>query len=107
MLMEQSLGTTQEQLSQRVTEVVRHEQTNRKLQVELKTMRERCGSNEEEICEQKTMIDKLRKDVLGAKEDTHQAIQEGMAYKQQASKFKVELEGVKEQERMLNDQVLL
>ena len=33
MLMEQSLQTTQDQLSQRVTEVVRHEQHNRKLQV--------------------------------------------------------------------------
>lgn len=33
MLMEQSLQTTQDQLSQRVTEVVRHEQQNRKLQV--------------------------------------------------------------------------
>ena len=33
MLMEQSLQTTQDQLSQRVTEVVRHEQHSRKLQV--------------------------------------------------------------------------
>ena len=33
MLMEQSLQTTQDQLSQRVTEVVRNEQHNRKLQV--------------------------------------------------------------------------
>jgi len=37
--MEQSLGTTQEQLSQRVTEVVRHEQVNRKLDMELKTLK--------------------------------------------------------------------
>ena len=37
--MEQSLQTTQEQLSQRVTEVVRHEQVNRKLEMELKTLK--------------------------------------------------------------------
>ena len=49
--------------------------------------------------------DKLRRDVLDAKEETHIAIQEGMSHKQQASKLEVELEGAHEQERMLTDQV--
>lgn len=105
MLMEQSLNTTQDQLSQRVTEVVRHEQINRKLQAELKTLRERNTSYEEEIAEQKGIIDKLRKDLMGAKEEYHSAVQEGLAYKQQAHKTEVELKGAREQEQMLTEQV--
>ena len=54
--MEQSLSTTQEQLSQRVSEVVKLEQTLRKVQTELKTMKERCASYEDEIAEQKDTI---------------------------------------------------
>ena len=68
-------------------------------------MKERNASNEEEISEQKALIEKLRKDLLAAKEETHLAIQEGMSYKQKSSKLEVELEGSREQERMLNDQV--
>ena len=56
MILEQSLASTQEQLSQRVADVVRLEQTMRKLQTELKTMRERCDSYEEEIRDQKETI---------------------------------------------------
>lgn len=105
MLMEQSLQTTQEQLSQRVTEVVRLEQVNRKQQTELKTMTERNASYEGEISEQKALIEKLRKDLLSSKEANHEAQQEGMAYKQQVHKCAVELEGLKEQEKMLTEQV--
>lgn len=54
--MEQSLSTTQEQLSQRVSEVVRLEQNLRKLNTELKTMKERCCSYEDDMSEQKTTI---------------------------------------------------
>ena len=54
--MEQSLTTTQEQLSQRVGEVVRLEQNNRKLSTELKTMKERCQSYEDEMEDQKETI---------------------------------------------------
>jgi chromosome segregation ATPase len=49
--------------------------------------------------------DKLRRDVLEAKEETHAAIQEGMGFKQTASRLEVELQGSKDQERMLNDQI--
>ena len=105
--MEQSLTTTQEQLSQRVAEVVKLEQNIRKLNTELKTMKERNASNEEEIGEQKAMIEKLRRDLLAAKEETHLAIQEGMTYKQKSSKLEVELDGSREQERMLGEQVCL
>ena len=105
MLMEQSLQTTQEQLSQRVTEVVRHEQVNRKLETELKTLRDRNLNSEEEIDEQKSVIDKLRKELMRVKEEHHAAVQEGLAYKQQAHKSEVELDGAKEQEKMLTEQV--
>lgn len=40
-----------------------------------------------------------------AKEETHSSIQEGLAYKQQASTVEVELDGLKEQERLLTSQV--
>ena len=49
--------------------------------------------------------DKLRKDVLLAKEETHQAIQEGMSMKQHAAKLEVEMNGLREREHMLTDQV--
>ena len=107
MLAEQSLLTTQEQLSQRVSEVVKQEQVERKLQTELKTLRERNDSNEEDISEQTALIEKLRHDVLAAKEEMHTAVQEGMLYKQKSSKLEVELEGVQEQEKLLNNQVSL
>ena len=105
MIMEQSLTSTQEQLSGRVTELVRIEQHNRKLATELKTLRERLTSYEEEMTEQKSTIDKLRKDLLTSKEETHAAIQEGLAYKQEAHKMEVQLEGARQQENMLTDQV--
>ena len=104
-LQEASLASTQEQLSARVSEVVRHEQTNRRLTTEVRTLTERTACNEEELVQQRVMIDKLRKDVLASKQETHNAVQEGMSYKQQASKFEVELEGAREQERMLLEQV--
>lgn len=54
-----------------------------------------------------TLLDKLRRDLLQAKDETHTAIQEGMAYKQQSSKSDCELEGAKEQLKQLNLQVKL
>ena len=90
-----------------MSEVVRHEQANRKLQAELKAVRERAASYEEEIGEQKALIDKLRKDLVAVKEDHHAAVQEGLAYKQRAHKVEVELDGSREQEKMLSDQVTL
>ena len=56
MLLEQSLAATQEQLSQRVSEVVKYEQLGRKLNTELKTMTERNLADEEEIAEAKVGI---------------------------------------------------
>ena len=105
MLLEQSLSSTQEQLSQRVSEVVRHEQLGRKQLTELKTLSERTAADEEELGEQEMLIEKLRKDVLAAKEETHDTVQESMSYKQKASKLEVELEGAHEQEKLLNEQV--
>jgi uncharacterized protein (UPF0335 family) len=55
-ILEQSLTTTQEQLSQRVGEIVRLEQTQRKLSTELKTVKERASSYEDEIASQKDAI---------------------------------------------------
>ena len=51
------------------------------------------------------MIDKLRRDLMRVKEDHHGAVQEGLAYKQQAHKAQVELDGARDQEKMLTEQV--
>lgn len=49
LLMESSLKATQEQLSEQIAETVRQEQNSRKSQTELKTLRERIITSEEEI----------------------------------------------------------
>lgn len=68
-------------------------------------MKERAASYEEEMGEQKSLIDKLRKDLMAAKEEYHATVQEGIAHKQQAHKVELELTGAREQEKMLSDQV--
>lgn len=55
--------------------------------------------------DQKELIEKLRRDLLNSKEETHQSVQEGLAYKQEAAQVGAELEGVKEQEALLTEQV--
>ena len=75
------------------------------IQAEVKTLRERATSYEEELIEQKSLLEKTRRDLSATKEEFHGAVQEGQAYKQQAQKLDVELESSREQERMLSDQV--
>lgn len=58
MIMESSLQSTQEQLSGRVTEVVRYEQLTRRLQSELRSVQDRCGMMEDEAVEQRTMAER-------------------------------------------------
>ncbi|MBN3313958.1 PMFBP protein, partial [Atractosteus spatula] len=53
LLMESSLKATQDQLTERVAETVRQEQTSRKFQTELKTMKERVLAAEAEVTEHK------------------------------------------------------
>lgn len=42
---------------------------------------------------------------MAAKEETHEAIQEGIAYKQTAATLECELDGLRDVERMINEQV--
>ncbi|GFS22305.1 Golgin subfamily B member 1-like [Elysia marginata] len=72
---------------------------------ELKSVKERAANYEEEIGEQKSMLDRTRKDLVTSKEECHAAVQEGLAYKQQMHKLELELHGAREQEKMLSDQV--
>ena len=51
------------------------------------------------------LTEKLRRDLLQSKEETHTAIQEGMSYKQQAGKMECELDGARDQTKLLTDQV--
>lgn len=48
LLVENSLQTTQDQLRDRIAETVRHEQANRKLQSELKALKEQAINNKKE-----------------------------------------------------------
>ena len=73
--------------------------------MELKTIRERAASFEEELGEQKQVLEKTRRDLMATKEEFQAAVQEGQAYRQQAQKLDVELEAAREQEKMLSDQV--
>ena len=68
-------------------------------------MRERAASFEEELGEQKQVLEKTRRDLMATKEEFQAAVQEGQAYRQQAQKLDVELEAAREQEKMLSDQV--
>ncbi|GAB0182199.1 hypothetical protein GRJ2_000685200 [Grus japonensis] len=56
LLMESSLKATQEQLSEQIAETVRQEQNSRKSQTELKTLRERIITSEEEISDYKVTV---------------------------------------------------
>ena len=49
--------------------------------------------------------EKLRRDLLQVKEETHTAIQEGMAFKQQAGKMECELEGARDHIKMYSEQL--
>lgn len=71
----------------------------------MKTIRERASSFEEEVGEQKSMLDRLRHDLMATKEEYHGAVQEGQTYKQQAQKLQIELDGSRQQEHMLSEQV--
>lgn len=59
--MERSLTSTQEKLSLKVGETAKLENSHRKLQTELRTMKERNSSYEDELADQKQMIGHLSK----------------------------------------------
>ena len=82
--MESSLQSTQEQLSNRVTEVVRHEQLNRRLQAELRAARDQVQLLEEEAEEQQSMVEGLQRELAGSREELEEASGELERWKSEA-----------------------
>lgn len=105
MLINKNLEQIQDEIRQKVTDYVRLEQMSHKQQTEIKTLRERTKSYEEEISELKKFVEKLKKDLLASKDEIVALQQENNKYKNNSSKIQHEIEARKEQEKMLTDQM--
>lgn len=75
-LVEQNLGSTQEQLSARVSEVVRLEKANRRLQLELKNTNEQQGLQNRQIEELEGYLEQLKADLRVAQQRHQAAVEE-------------------------------
>jgi chromosome segregation ATPase len=99
------LEQIQEEIRQKVTDYVRLEQLSHKQQTEIKTLRERTKSYEEEINDLKKFVDKLKKDLLTTKDESINLQQENNTFKNSLNKIQHELDARKDQEKMMNDQI--
>jgi hypothetical protein len=105
MLITKNLEQIQDEIRQKVTEYVRLEQTCQKQHTEIKMLKERTKSYEDELNELKKYIEKLKKDVLVAKEETFNLQQDNSKYKGGMFKQQHELEARKEQETLMLEQL--
>src|SRR5689334_3166270 len=105
MLLTKNLEQIQEDIRQKVTEQVRIEQVCQKQQTEIKTLKERTRSYEDEIGELKCFIDKLKKDVVCARDENCLLQQEAGKFKSAAFKLQHELDIRKDQEKLVLDQL--
>lgn len=105
MLINKNLEQVQDEIRQKVTDYVRLEQTCHKQQTEIKTLRDRSKSYEEEIAELKKFIEKVKKDLLQCKEEIADLQQENTKFKNNNAKLQHEFDTKKDQEKMLSDQV--
>ena len=103
--MESSLQSTQEQLSNRVTEVVRHEQLNRRLQAELRAARDQVQLLEEEAEEQQSMMEGLQRELEGTTEELVETAKELDRWKSEARKLEGRVSDGEEQLKAANEQV--
>ncbi len=95
----------QEEIRQKVTEYVRIEQQYQKQQTEIKTLKDRTKSYEDEIGEMKKFIEKLKKDSINSKEEAYQTQQEIGKYKNAMTKLQHEVDARREQEKAMIDQL--
>ena len=105
MLITRNLEQIQEEIRLKVTEFVRIEQTCHKQQTELKTLKERNKSYEEEISDLKKFVEKLRRDLMAAKDEGLNLQQENSKYKSDIFKIQHDLECRKEQEKIIFEQM--
>jgi hypothetical protein len=104
MLINKNLEQIQEEIRNKVTEYVRLEQFCNKQQTEIKTLRERTRSYEEEINELKCFVEKLKKDLLVSKDELCFLQQESAKHKNNSLKAQQDLEAKRQQEKALTDQ---
>ena len=105
MLISKNLEQIQEEIRQKVTDHVRLEQTNQKQHTEIKTLKERTKSYEDEINELKKFIEKLKKDLAVAKDEALHLQQENSNCKGSLFKLQHELDARKEQDKLMVEQL--
>lgn len=104
-LINKNLEQIQEEIRLKVTEYVRCEQTCQKQQTEIKTLKDRTRSYEDELSDLKKFIDKVKKDLQLSKEECLNLQQENSKYKSNTYKMQHELDTRKEQERLFVEQL--
>jgi hypothetical protein len=95
----------QDEMRSRVTECVRAEQTCQRQQTELKTLKERNTSYEEEIDELKRLSDKIKRDLMASKEEAHGMHVENGKLRANVAKANGELEASQSQMKLLYEQL--
>lgn len=106
MLISKNLEQIQDEIRLKVTEYVRVEQLANKQQTEIKTLKDRTASYEEEIGELKKFGEKVKRDLLGSKEELIGAHQELSKCKSLLMKAEHELGAAKEQEKIVTEQLV-
>ncbi|XP_072926392.1 uncharacterized protein pmfbp1 [Hemitrygon akajei] len=105
LLMENSLQTSQHQLSDRIAETVRHEQANWKLQSELKALKELSVKNQKEKEYYRTQIEKLKVENAQHKQSQENTVREELMHQQSIYKMEIEVNSCREQIKTLQDQI--
>lgn len=106
MLISKNLEQIQEEIRQKVCEYVRVEQLSNKQQTEIKTLKDRTASYEEELAELKKFCEKLKKDLFANKEELINAHQDMSKTKNCLLKSEHELSSAREQEKILTEQLV-
>jgi len=106
MLLGRNAEQMQEEIRARVTENVRLEQAGQKQATELRTLKERSRSYEEEIGEVKSFGERLKKDLFAAKEEAIGVGQEAARTKSALIKCQHELDSSREQEKIVTEQLV-
>jgi len=105
LLINNNLEQIQEEIRLKVADYVRVEQTCQKQQTEIKTLKDRTKSYEDEMNELKKTMDKLKKDLFISKEESINSQQDNSKLKANMFKMQHELESRKDQEKLLLDQL--
>jgi chromosome segregation ATPase len=95
----------QDDIRLKVQELVRTEQLCQKQQTEIKTLKERTRSYEEEINEMKSFIDRLKKDYVMSRDELNANQQDILKWKNTILRLEGELKSNQDKETLMADQV--